>query len=197
MLDPRLPAFLALLPDPTVRSLGGGGPDLTRYLLVCGGLVLAVAVLGFAFRRLMGRALGIRAARRSLQVMDVLPLGGKQKLAVVRCYDRTFLLGLGDREVRLVSELDAAIAPAREPAPAQADAAAFAEALRLEQREPASGVGAVRPAPVATPVRPALFGRAGKPRPRPASAPAATARRSQGAGSQERSSVLHPGGIQA
>ena len=85
------PAVLAL----EATNLGGtSGPDLTRYFLVCGGLLLLAALLGFGFRRVVGRTLSARAAQRSLQVIDVLPLGGKQKLAVVRCYDRSFLLGL-------------------------------------------------------------------------------------------------------
>jgi hypothetical protein len=36
----------------------------------------------------------------------VLPLGGRRQLVVVRCYDRTLALGLGDRDVSLLAELD-------------------------------------------------------------------------------------------
>ena len=50
---------------------------------------------------------------RSLSVLDVLPLGGKRRLAVVRCYDRTFVLGLGDREISAIAELDP-VGPAEE-----------------------------------------------------------------------------------
>ena len=111
-------------------SLGGtSGPDLTRYFVVCGGLLLLVAVLGFGFRRLIGRTLTTRAAQRSLKVIDVLPLGGKQKLAVVRCYDRTFLIGVGEKEVSPVAELDAAIGPERETPPTRADLHSFAQVL--------------------------------------------------------------------
>ena len=39
-------------------------------------------------------------------MVDILPLGGKRQLAVVRCYDRTFALGLGEKDVSLVAELD-------------------------------------------------------------------------------------------
>jgi flagellar biogenesis protein FliO len=129
---------LLLSTTPDAARTAGDGPDLTRYLLVCGGLVLLIAFLGWGFRRVVGRAWGTRAAQRSLQVMDVLPLGGKQKLVVVRCYDRTFALGVGDKEVSLVSELDAVIAPAREPLPAAAERKGFADALaRLQGAEPA------------------------------------------------------------
>jgi flagellar protein FliO/FliZ len=115
---------------PAAADLGGtSGPDLTRYLLVCGCLLVLVALLAFGFRRLVGRTLATRAARRSLQVVDVLPLGGKQRLAVVRCYDRTFLLGLGDKELASIAELDRADVPEREVAPARADLHAFAQVL--------------------------------------------------------------------
>jgi flagellar biosynthetic protein FliO len=108
---------------------GNAGPDLTRYLLVCALLIGLVAGLGWLFKRFLGGALKSRAAQRSLQIVDLLPLGGKQRLAVVRCYDRTFALGLGDKEVSLIAELDAVITPAREPAPTKADAAGFKSML--------------------------------------------------------------------
>jgi len=100
----------------------GSGPDLARYLLVCGGMIALLLVCGYGLRRLVRGAQSARAARRSLQMLDLLPLGGKQRLAVVRCYDRTFVLGLGDKEVALVAELDPEVdrAPTREPRTAQA-----------------------------------------------------------------------------
>jgi flagellar biogenesis protein FliO len=72
-----------------------------------------------------------KAAGRSLQVLDVLPLGGKQRLCVVRCYDRTFALGVAEHGVSLVGELDPVIGE-KEAAgrPSPADAQAFADALR-------------------------------------------------------------------
>ncbi len=87
------------------------GPDLTRYLAVCAGSILALLAAAWLFRRFFARHLKARAAKRSLQVLDVLPLSGKQKLVVVRCYDRSFLLGLGDKEVRAIAELDGAPPP--------------------------------------------------------------------------------------
>ncbi len=151
MALPCLP--LAALADLSGAPSGAPGVDLTRYLLVCGLLILAIGGLGWAFRRFVAGALRAKAARRSLGVIDVLPLGGRQKLAVVRCYDRTFLLGLGDREVSLVAELDHQESEAEaesEPGPAPGipasdrDRRAFArELLRMNARaqpapEPAS-----------------------------------------------------------
>jgi len=82
------------------------GPDLTRYFLVCGLLIAGLLAIAWVFRRFVAGHLRVRAAKRSLQVLDVLPLAGKQKLVVVRCYDRSFLLGLGEKEVRSIAELD-------------------------------------------------------------------------------------------
>jgi flagellar biogenesis protein FliO len=91
-------------------------------------------VLGWLFKRLVAGKLRSNAGARSLQVMDVLPLGSKQRLAVVRCYDRTFALGLGEKEIALIAELDAVIAPAGEAAPARADSHAFKDLLERLQR---------------------------------------------------------------
>ena len=82
------------------------GPDFSRYLLVCGLLLVGIVGLGLLTRRVLGRSLQMRAAKRSLQVTDVLPLGGKQRLLVVRCFDRSFLIGQGDKELSKIAELD-------------------------------------------------------------------------------------------
>jgi flagellar biosynthetic protein FliO len=87
------------------------GPDLTRYLLVCGGLIAAILALAWGFRRLLKHSGGRALDRRGMRIVDMLPLGGKQRIAVVRCYDRTFVLGLGDKEVNLVGELDRETVP--------------------------------------------------------------------------------------
>lgn len=122
------------------QRLGGThGPDLTRYVVVCAGLLLLVAALALAFRKSVGKALEKRAARRSLAVIDVLPLAGKQKLAVVRCYDRTFLLGLGTSDITLLSELDAVIEPRADSSPSPADSRGFAQVLeRIRRAVPAT-----------------------------------------------------------
>ena len=149
---PILPALglplLVVLPEVTpAAGLGGSqGPDLTRYLLVCAGLLLLVGGLAWAARRFLTRTLRDRAAKRSLQVVDMLPLGSKQRLAVVRCYDRTFLLGLGEKEVSLVSELDAVIAPARPGATTSLEERSFADLLnRAEPGGQAARVAAPAP----------------------------------------------------
>ncbi|MEZ6016021.1 MAG: flagellar biosynthetic protein FliO [Planctomycetota bacterium] len=94
-------------------------------VLVC--IVAAAALV----RRLIGGAWRSRSARRSLQVLDILPLGGRRQLVVVRCYDRTFALGVGDKEVALVGELDSAlVAVESSPAPKAVDFAAKAQEFR-------------------------------------------------------------------
>ena len=98
-----------------------------------------------------------KAAKRSLQVIDVLPLGSRQRLAVVRCYDRTFLLGLGERELSLITELDAVIAPERQALPGAADRSAFARLLDRAHRSPSARPAAATSAaaaPVPAPARP-------------------------------------------
>jgi len=117
--------------------LPAAGPDLSNYLLVCAGLLAFVLALAWFFRRFVAESVRRRAAKRSLQVIDVLPLGGKQKLMVVRCYDRNFLLGAGDKEIRSIAELDpeavaAPVASAAPEPPEPADdiePAPFAESL--------------------------------------------------------------------
>jgi flagellar biogenesis protein FliO len=123
----------------STAGIGGSeGPDLTRYLLVCAGLILLVGALAWLAKRLLAGQMQRRAARRSLQVLDVLPLGGKLRLAVVRCYDRTFLLGLGDKEVGLVSELDAVIAPPGGGGATSVESRSFAELLRRAKPRPSN-----------------------------------------------------------
>jgi flagellar biogenesis protein FliO len=124
------PMLMLLGARETPEPLGAGGPDLTRYLMVCGMLLLAIFGLAWGFKRLVGGALRTRAAARSLQMLDVMPLGGKQRVAVVRCYDRVFALGLGEKEVSLIAEIDRVNAEGQAPAePRKADKLAFLEAL--------------------------------------------------------------------
>jgi flagellar biogenesis protein FliO len=138
------PLSFALLQAPhaarTATWGGGDGPDLSRYLTVCVVLLAAIGGTAFLFRRLVLGTLKAKAAGRSLQVLDVLPLGGKQRLCVVRCYDRTFALGLADHAVALVAELDPVVGEAAPRAlPSQADARAFAEALETITPRPPPG----------------------------------------------------------
>ncbi len=124
--------------------MGTSGPDLTRYLLVCGFLIALIAALGFGFRKLLAGNLRARAAKRSLQTLDVLPLGSKQRLAVVRCYDRSYLIGVGEKEITLLADLEyehetvPAAEPAREepgaPSAVGHTAGAFLDSLQREER---------------------------------------------------------------
>lgn len=98
-----------LLLEGIAEGPGRAGPDLTRYVLVCALLLLALGGLAWFLRRAVGGVARAGAARRSLQVVDVLPLGGKQRVCVVRCYDRTFALGVGEKEIGLIAEIDAAV----------------------------------------------------------------------------------------
>jgi len=108
---------------------GSVGPDLGRYLFVCT-LILGTTIgLGFAFRRLIAETIRKKAAQRSMRVLDVLPLSGKGRLNVVRCYDRTFLLGVGDKEVSLICELDSVIGEETPAAVSRQDAPAFTSVL--------------------------------------------------------------------
>ncbi len=137
-----LPRTLAVLAQVSDSSPFGGnaGPDLTRYFTVCGLLLAAILALAWGFRKLMRGALQVKAAQRSLQVLDVLPLSGKHKLAVVRCYDRTFALGLGEREVGLIAELDPVAAPARSGTrPAEFTDALDRERVRAAEAESNAG----------------------------------------------------------
>lgn len=142
-----MPTLLASIPSPSPTA---GGPDMTRYVMVCALLLGLICLAAYLFKRFIGTAVRAKAAKRSLQILDVLPLGGKQRMCVVRCYDRTFALGLGDKEVALIAELDASIAAA--PAPkngfaaflkreeAPQDAEAVVTAPRTRKLFPAGGL---------------------------------------------------------
>jgi flagellar biosynthetic protein FliO len=134
----QLCSSLALLAGPTTRA-DAGGPDMTRYVLVCFLLLGLIGGAAFLFRRFVASSVRARASKRSLQIVDLLPLGGKQRLCVVRCYDRTFALGLGDKEVSLIAELDAVATPAPKPA------VPFAALLRREQQHDTVPPPAVAP----------------------------------------------------
>ena len=105
---------LALTNDLT--PLAGTGPDLSWLLTVVAILLATILGVAWAMRKVVAGAWRARASKRALRVVDVLPLGGRRQLAVVRCYDRTFALGLGDKEVALVAELDPDFVEERGPA---------------------------------------------------------------------------------
>lgn len=124
------------------------GPDLTRYALVCGLLVLGIIGLGFALKRVANGTLKARARNRSLEVVDVLPISAKQRLAVVRCYDRCFLVGLGDKGINPVAELDAEEVLSPSPNPLVAAAARNAHLTPSPAAQPYQA-----PEPVVRPLR--------------------------------------------
>lgn len=84
----------------------GHPPNLTWLMTVVVVMVLVIGAIAWGFRKVVAGSLKARASQRDLAVLDVLPLGGKRQLAVVRCFDRTFALGLGEKDVSLVAELD-------------------------------------------------------------------------------------------
>jgi flagellar biogenesis protein FliO len=139
-------ALLLLEGATNATRLGApAGPDLTRYFAVLIVLVLAILGLAVGFKKLFARTLRTRAAQRQLAIVDLLPLGGKQRLAIVRCYDRTFALGLGDKEVALISEIDPVNTEGRgEVAPPRAERAGFAQLL--SRARPIAPQGAPRSA---------------------------------------------------
>ena len=129
---------LALLAEIGPRA---EGPNMTQYFGVCVALIVLIVLGGIGFKRVFARSLSARAAKRSLQIVDVLPLGGKQRLAVVRCYERTFIVGLGDKELCLVAELDAQAMPelaakASGSLPFDADQSAFQRLLHMARPRP-------------------------------------------------------------
>ncbi|MCP5022200.1 MAG: flagellar biosynthetic protein FliO [bacterium] len=84
------------------------GPDLSRYFAVLGGVAVMLTLTAFGLRKLISKgSFGLKGAKRSLEIVEVLPLGSRRQIAVVRCYDRTFALGLGEKSVSLLAELDA------------------------------------------------------------------------------------------
>lgn len=114
------PSLLALgvaqLAPSASRPIPGAGPDLGWMATVVAIILVCILATAWGVRRFVGSAWRSRAGRRQLRVVDVLPLGGRRQVVVVRCYDRTFALGLGDKEVSLVAELDPAfVEPAAEP----------------------------------------------------------------------------------
>ena len=58
-----MPFLLAL--DGTSAEFATRGPDLTRYLLVCAGLVLGVVLCGLLAKRFLAGNRRARASRRS------------------------------------------------------------------------------------------------------------------------------------
>ena len=60
------------------------GPDMGWLVATVAIFVVTIAGLAFVFRRVVGGSLRARASKRDMHVLDVLPLGNKRQLAVVR-----------------------------------------------------------------------------------------------------------------
>jgi len=71
--------------------------------------ILAISGIGAAslwlVRKVKASALTGGKRERGLQVVEMLPLGGKRSLAVARVYDRVLVLGMTDASVSLLTEL--------------------------------------------------------------------------------------------
>lgn len=110
--------------------------SLTQAGIAVALLIGVIGLCGYGFKKLMQRTLVSRAERRSLTLVDVLPLGGKQKICVLRCYDRTFLVGVGEGDVSTLAELDSEIGRKEAPLAVEPDQKeAFLEVLSAEQRK--------------------------------------------------------------
>lgn len=146
--------FLALAPATE--------PDMTRYLVVSGALLGALFLASFLVRRLVGTSRLTLGSRRGIQILEAASLGGSKKAVVVRCYDRTFLVGVGDKEVCSIAELDSESVDVDRGAPA-AQAPSFAGLLggaKPRRERPTAGSK-----PAATPAS-----RKATPAPQPAAA---------------------------
>jgi flagellar biogenesis protein FliO len=152
------------VPTP-VLAFAAEGLDMSRYLFACLVVIGLLCLGAFALARLKNSSIVQRAKKRSLRVIDVLPLGRKQRLCVVRAYDRTFVLGVGEREVALVAEIDQdddlsaeALVQAERDADAAKAPGSFAALVQsfagaaLQRRPAPAAVAAPLQSPVAAPV---------------------------------------------
>jgi flagellar biogenesis protein FliO len=133
--------------------------DPVKYLVACMGVLGLLAAGLFALRKLVVGAQRTRAAGRSLAVLDQLHLGGSKRLTVVRCYDRQFVLGVGDKEIAVVAELD--VDQAVPPLPENAAAHTQPANAQLSNTMPAQPV-AEAPKPAAREAFQGLLQRAQK-----------------------------------
>ena len=130
---------LALLaPSPALAETASTSlaQGLGQAAVVVALFIGALGLCALGAKRLFANGLRARAERRSLAVVDILPLGPKQRACVLRCYDRTFLLGLGEREVCSIAELDAVVGEGKaELVTAPEERELFLKALSQEQRD--------------------------------------------------------------
>jgi len=100
-----LPLALATLLE-TAGFGGRSGNDLWPAFLVVAAALGGLGLVAWAVKRFSRTTLRSRLSRRSLELVEVLPLGGQKRVAIVRCYDRTFVIGAGDKELSLLAEME-------------------------------------------------------------------------------------------
>ena len=143
--------FRVLEETAQVTAASDPGLDLTQYLLISAAMVVGIGALGWFFQKTIAGSVLSRAEKRSLRIVDVLPMGGKRKLAVVKIYDRTFVVGLGDKELSLITELDGEIPERSELAPKGSKAKAAGIARAFEAIRSRVGEGIPKPQPKTRP----------------------------------------------
>jgi len=102
--------FLASLPKGAGTdqelALPEVGAGAARVVLVMAGLIAAVIGGFLVFGRLSRRGLRTMAGSRPLRVMDRVALGPKKYACVLNACGRHLLIGIGEREITLLMELD-------------------------------------------------------------------------------------------
>lgn len=76
---------------------------LIIVFLVIGGLIYLTY---FGLRRYVSWSRDSRAKKRSVGVIDSIPLGGKRCVTVTRVYDRILVLGVGEDSITLLTEIN-------------------------------------------------------------------------------------------
>jgi flagellar biosynthetic protein FliO len=109
-------------------------PSLTAAVVkMVSALAVVIAVVYaalYALRKLMGRKNGARGGRGSLELLETTYVGQRQSISLVRVGERSVLVGVTERQISTLTELDAdeTAALAREiPTPATEDS--FSRAL--------------------------------------------------------------------
>ena len=93
-------------PAPAPASTGAGGTELWSSLLVTLLALAFVLALAWLFLRLLKRATTLRGAngQEPWQVVQALPLGGRERLVIVRHGAREYVLGVTPASVSLIDQ---------------------------------------------------------------------------------------------
>ena len=132
--------------SPVIALTSGSGSDALSsllslvWLLIC---VVAIIVLAYLFTKYVagrsGGMMGISGGTDRFKVLERLPVGREQSVALVQAGERYFLLGVAPSGVSLIAELTVEEAQAlHPPRPDQPVPPSFGEALRtvLKQKKP-------------------------------------------------------------